>query len=106
MTSEVVIINRSAVALAADSAVTVTYWHRGEPERRFFKGANKIFNLSSAHPVGLMTYASATIQGVPLEVIVKAYRAQLGGECFETLDGYAKGFFEFVQGHHEMKGDA
>lgn len=102
MTSEVVLMNRSAVALAADSAVTVTYWHRGKQERRFFKGANKIFNLSNVHPVGLMTYATATIQGVPLEVVVKAYRTKLKTKAYPALEGYAKGFFEYVQSNKHL----
>ena len=54
MTSEVCLMNRLAVVLAADSATTVTQWTERGPEERYFKGANKIFQLSDHHPVGLM----------------------------------------------------
>jgi hypothetical protein len=96
MTSEVALLNKSCIALAADSATTVSYWDRGEPKTRYFKGANKIFNLSAAHPVGLMTYASASLQGVPWEIIVKAYRQHIKGKSHDELPGYAHDFFDFI----------
>ena len=92
-------MNRHAVALAADSATTVTSWHGGEREERYFQGANKIFNLSRAHPVGLMTYGTANLQGVPWEVVVKAFRRHLGGRPHTNLDGYAQALFKFVEGN-------
>ena len=92
-------MNRHAVALAADSATTVTYWHGGEREERYFQGANKIFNLSRTHPVGLMTYGTANLQGVPWEVVVKAFRHHLGSRTHTTLDGYAQDLFKFIEGN-------
>jgi hypothetical protein len=96
MTSEIALLNKSAVALAADSAVTVTYFERGERKTRFFKGTNKIFNLSGAHPVGLMTYAAANLQGVPWEILAKAYRSHIGGKAHDHLAAYALDFFEYI----------
>ena len=96
MTSEVALLNKSCIALAADSASTVTFWENSQPKVRYFKGANKIFNLSSAHPVGLMTYASADLQGVPWEIIVKAYRQHLKQKAHDALLGYAEDFFDFI----------
>ena len=56
MTCEISLMNRHAIVLAADSAATVSYW--SEPDRewkdRYFKGANKIFQLSTHHPIGIM----------------------------------------------------
>src|SRR5258705_13168477 len=74
MTSEIALLNRSAVALAADSAMTITYWDQGQQETRYFKGANKIFQLSEIHPVGVMIYATADFQGVPWDVLIKSDR--------------------------------
>lgn len=96
MTSEVALLNKSCVALAADSASTVSYWDKGEQKTRFFKGANKIFNLSGAHPVGLMIYATASLQGVPWEIIVKAYRQHMKSKSHDELPGYAQDFFDFI----------
>jgi hypothetical protein len=102
MTSEIALLNKSAVALAADSATTVTYWERGERKRRYFKGANKIFNLSIAHPVGLMTYAAASLQGVPWEILAKAYRAHIGMKAHDHLHAYADDFFEYIKNNNYL----
>jgi hypothetical protein len=96
MTSEIALLNKHAIALAADSATTVTYWEKGVRRQRYFKGANKIFNISNVHPVGLMTYDSANLQGVPWEVLVKAYRRHLGSKSHDHLSGYVSDFFEYV----------
>ena len=60
MTAEIVIMNKSAVALAADSAVTVGC-ERGE---KIYNTINKLFMLSKYHPVGIMVYGSAGLIGV------------------------------------------
>lgn len=97
MTAEVALLNKSAVALAADSATTVTYWDRNEPKTRYFKGANKVFNLSRRFPVGVMTFASANLNGVPWEVIIKAYRAHLKQNSHDHLSQYVADFFDFIK---------
>lgn len=96
MTAEVALMNRSAVALAADSAITVTYWEEGESKTRFFKGANKIFNISNKYPAGLMIYDAGTIEGVPWEVIAKAYRDKRGLIPHDSISDYATDFFDFI----------
>ena len=96
MTSEVCVMNRLAVVLAADSATTVTHWGNRGKEERYFKGANKIFQLSNHHPVGMMIFDSADLLKVPWEVIVKEFRSVLGTKIFNSLDGYASEFFSFL----------
>jgi hypothetical protein len=68
VTAEVCIMNRLAVVLAADSAATVTQWTGSKYEERYFKGSNKIFQLSDHHPVGLMIFDSADVLRVPWEI--------------------------------------
>jgi len=46
MTAEVAIMNQHALVFAADSATTVTHWLKDKAEKRYFKGANKLFQLS------------------------------------------------------------
>lgn len=92
MTSEVVVMNRLAVALAADSASTV----RGANSQKIWNSANKLFALSKCQPVGVMVYNDASILGVPWETIIKMYRAQLGKASFDTLEEYGANFFEFL----------
>jgi ATP-dependent protease HslVU (ClpYQ) peptidase subunit len=68
MTCEVAVMNKRGVALAADSAVTL-----GEGEK-IFHTAEKLFQLSGAAPIGVMTCGSADIMGVPWETVIKLYR--------------------------------
>ena len=96
MTSEVCVMNRLAVVLAADSATTVTHWSDKGKEERYFKGANKIFQLSNFHPVGMMIFDSADLLKVPWEVVAKEFRSTLGKKAFDSLDGYAVEFFSFL----------
>lgn len=102
MTAEIAIMSRTAVVLAADSAVTVTSWKDGKQERRYFKGANKLYELARSGPVGLMIYGSAGLQGVPWELPIKAFREFLGREQFDRLETYPERFFEFVQHNDKL----
>jgi len=105
MTAEIAIMSRTAVVLAADSATTVTSWKDGQQERRYFKGANKLFELSRVGPVGLMIYGSADLHGVPWELPIKAYREFLGQDQYDKLETYPQRFFEFVEKEEKLFSD-
>jgi len=94
MTSEVIIKNREAIAMAADSAVTVT--SNGKYDKKIFPTANKLFTLSKYHPIGIMFYGNAHLMGVPWEVIIKQYRKELGEKSFSKLKYYAEDFVNFL----------
>lgn len=102
MTSEICVMNRRSLVLAADSAVTVSRWEGGQKEERYFKGANKIFQLSESEPIGIMIYDSADLHRVPWEIIVKSFRKHFGKKAFSTVKEYALEFFDFVQNHREL----
>jgi hypothetical protein len=93
MTAEIAIINKNAVALAADSAVTL----RDPNTSKIYNTANKLFMLSKFEPVGIMVYGSSEFMGVPLETIVKMCRTALGSKAFPKLEDYAKDFFRFLE---------
>lgn len=96
MTTEIAIMNRSAVALAADSAITITTpGPRGEDQKVFYT-ANKLFSLSKHAPIGLMIYGNASMLGIPWETIVKMYREHLGNREFSSLTGYCNSFFAYL----------
>jgi hypothetical protein len=95
MTAEIALLNRSAVALAADSAVTIG--GGGERNPKIFNTVNKLFTLSKHRPVGIMVYGSAQILGVPWETIVKTYRKQFGRQGFAHLEDYATDFLRFLE---------
>lgn len=92
MTAEIAIMNKTAVALAADSAVTIEQ----EKGQKIFNTVNKLFALSKYHPVGIMIYGSANFMDVPWESIIKIYRAKLGKQPFSTLKEYADDFISFI----------
>lgn len=66
MTAEVAILNREAVAIAADSAVTI-----GGPGSKIYNTANKLFALSTVEPVAVMIYGADAFGTIPWETIVK-----------------------------------
>lgn len=84
MTSEVVVMNSLAVALAADSAATVTDGRNN----KIYNTANKLFTLSKRHPVGVMIHGSASLLGVPWETILKMFRKKIGDEELPRLEDY------------------
>lgn len=98
LTAEIAILNKEAVALAADSAVTLMQDREENQDRgqKVFTSANKLFALSKYHPVGIMVYGEAGFMGVPWETIVKIYRSKLGETRFDTLEEYALNFIEFL----------
>src|SRR5687767_8332033 len=92
MTAEIALLNREAVALAADSAVTMRTRHG----TKVLQSANKIFTLSKYHPVGVMLYGNAQLLETPWELVIKSYRKQLGAKSFSRLEDYAKDLIRFV----------
>lgn len=98
MTAEAAVINSNAVALAADSAVTIKY-PDGE---KIYRSANKIFALSQYNPVGCMIYGSASLCEIPWETVIKAFRRELGNTAYDSLEAYAWSLIQFIRDHKEM----
>ena len=101
MTAEVAIMNKEAIALAADSAVTF----QEETEQKIFPSASKIFTLSKYQPVGVMVYGSASLMGVPWETIIKVYRHNLGRDTFKTVSEYSQDFLCFISKQNGLISD-
>ena len=96
MTTEIAILNKSAVALAADSAVTIRINGTEGDAHKVLNTANKLFSLSKFAPVGLMIYGTASIMDIPWETVVKMFREQLHDKTFPHLQDYASEFFAFL----------
>lgn len=75
MTAEVAVMNRSGIALAADSAVTI---HLGPEQRKIYSSAEKLFLRSERASVGVMIYGDVDLLDVPWETVISLYRRQLG----------------------------
>lgn len=99
MTAEVAVLNKSAVALAADSKVTIG---SGGSEKTY-DSVNKIFTLSKRHPIGCMIYGNADFMLYPWETIIKLYRAELADRSKPSVELYAKSFIQFLKRFHKFK---
>lgn len=102
MTAEVALLNKHAVALAADSAVTIS----GPAASKVYNAANKLFALSKWEPVGIMVYGNAEYMGVPWETIIKVYRERLGKRSFDELEEYFDDFMSFLGSNDDLFGSA
>lgn len=93
MTAIVGIINRQGIALAADSAATLTI----SDKRKITNHTNKIFALSKKQPVGIAVYNNLAFHGVPWEVIIKTYRDNhLKDQEYPKLSDYVNDFWTFL----------
>ncbi len=92
MTAEVAVLNSIGVALAADSAVTVSI-----EAGKIYTSADKLFQLSTNAPVGVMVYGNASFLGVPWETIIKCYRTKLGSKTFPYLKDYSQDLIRFLK---------
>ena len=88
MSAVVGILNKQAIAIAADSAVSVN--------GKIFNRALKIFTLSRYEPVGIMIYSGGSFIGTPWETIIKMYRDQLKDTKYNTVDEYSQDFVNFI----------
>lgn len=90
MTAEVVILNKSGIALAADSAVSIG-------TKKVYNSANKLFSLSRTQPVGIMIYGNAEFMSVPWEALIKSFRKTvLKDDVYPRLENYVQKFIEFL----------
>lgn len=101
MTAEVALLNKHGVALAADSAITVT----GPRGNKIYNAGNKLFALSKWQPVGIMVYGSAEYMGIPWETVIKLYRQDLGTKSFGRLGDYFDDLMSFLEQNDRLFGD-
>lgn len=100
MTAQIAILNKHGIALATDSAVTIT----GNNNHKVYNSANKLFSLSDNSPVGIMIYGSAQFMGIPWETIFKLYREEnKDREPFDTLEEYCNDFVEYIKENTLLK---
>jgi hypothetical protein len=90
VTTEIAIMNRQAIALAADSAVTIG-------RQCVWKNANKLFSLAPFNDIAIMANGSGEFVGFPWETIIKSYRLKIRRRVFPTVDACAKDFISFLR---------
>ncbi len=98
MTSEIAVMNQRAVALAADSAVTLvdggTVVVRNEQR--------KLFNLLDKKPVGLMFFGLADLMGHPWEHLIEHYQKKAPAQGLGSIRDYAASFTGMLDGLTEF----
>lgn len=91
MTAEIGILNKTAIVLAGDSAVTI-----GDG-KKVYNTANKIFQLSHKGTVGIMIYNQANWMGIPLETVIKSFTNEFGDSTLPALEDYRNNFVDFLK---------
>lgn len=94
MTAIVGVLNKHAVAIAADSAVTLG------GGRKVHNGANKLFSLSKHRPVAVAVYGNAEFVGTPWEIIIKNFRRELADTSCASMHEYVERFINYVKGNN------
>lgn len=93
MTAIVGILNKSGIAIAADSAATISNGR----SRKILNTETKIFRLSKTYPVSVMVYGSTTFMRTPWELIIKQYSRKCGSKGRDTLKEYVDDFLKFLR---------
>lgn len=101
MTSEVLVFNKKAMVLAADSAVTSSAGASGS-RPRYSKTANKIFELSPNGNVAVAIFGGASLDAVPWEVAIKLFRRSLSGPPLGTVSEYVDRLVAFLRANDQL----
>jgi hypothetical protein len=98
MTSEIAVMNQRAVALAADSAVTLI--DGGTVVVR--NDQRKLYNLIGGHPVGVMFFGVADMMGHPWEHLIEHYQKKAKSGALPHIRDYAGGFVGMLDNLEEF----
>lgn len=93
MTAEIGIINQRGVALAADSAVTIT---KSNNEVITLNNAKKLFSLYNSNYIGIMIYQNANFMGVPWEVLINSFKENIGNQVRPHVEDYVNAFLKYI----------
>ena len=95
MTAEISIMNKSAVALAADSAVTVS-------DKKVYNTGSKLFPVTHGMPIGIMFYGNMNLLGMPLETVLASFRKHIDKKKFESVKECGETFINFLRNSEDL----
>ncbi|MBV9045145.1 MAG: hypothetical protein JO294_08490, partial [Alphaproteobacteria bacterium] len=98
MTSEIAVMNQRAVALAADSAVTLI--DGGTVVVR--NDQRKLYNLIGGQPVGIMFFGVADMMGHPWEHLIEHYQKKTKSGSPPHVRDHAVGFTSMLDNLEEF----
>ena len=100
MTAEIALLNRAALAFAADSAVTI----RVGTSQKIYDSAEKIFEFPRCLPIALMIYNNVEHVGVPLDVLVRSYR-RTKDKIYESIEDACDSFLDYLEAFPHSDGE-
>ena len=95
MTTEIAVSNQLGIALATDSAVTIT----GGGHTKVFDTADKLFELSAMYPVAVMINGNMDCLGTPWEILIKDFRNAEGSKPRGGIEKWARDFLAYIEQH-------
>jgi len=98
VTTEIAVINRLGVALAADSAVTIS----GFGSEKVFDTGDKLFELYPDYPLAVMVNGNLDFLGVPWELIIKDFRELPLSPVPPSIKDWAERFLGWVVTHRAV----
>ncbi len=86
------VLNKSGIAIAADSATTM-----GE-RLAIYNSAEKVFHVSEKHPIVILKYGTVLFMNIPNEIIIKQFGQYLNQfEPFSKFHDYCDAFIKFIE---------
>ena len=82
-------MNSSAIAMAADSAVTVG-------NKKTYNGVNKLFMLSNDPPMGIMIFGNANFDIFPMETLIKEFKKNQDFKKLNNIQRIHDAFIEYL----------
>lgn len=102
MTSQVVVMNKVAAAVASDSSVTMS---NGNQMLRSYPTAEKIFPLPLPHRLAVLHNGSTDLLRVPYSVLLSEWQRSLGDPLTRVSD-YSESFTRWVEAQTGLFDDA
>ena len=96
MSSGICILNKNGVAMAADSAGTLS------GHAAIYNSVNKLFSISKVLPVGVIIYQNIDYMGIPMEILIKEYKEKEGSKKLDSLNEYLNDFCNYVSQNREL----
>jgi len=103
MSTEIIAMNKNAIALAADSFANIH--NRCLKTGHDYMGPiiqQKIFSLSEEHSIAIMVYDKLRLHGVPWETIINLYQEHIKHRPLKTTDHYLDSFIKFLTNNKKI----
>jgi hypothetical protein len=97
LTAQVAVLNTQGIALASDSAVTIT----GGAQAHSYQSADKIFPITAV-PVAVLHSGNAALWGVPWQLLVEMWSKDREPVEKPSMEEYAREFCGWLVGQHAL----